>query len=235
MSKKKQRVEPKFPQSRDLTWTPQTILILMLLLGLATVLAELYRWVGQGWDPSWYGALIVNSILAVAVLVVRFDVLRARPVVSWRLMGLLYFPAVALALFPWLMILLVPGNATMNVTIYPSDWLMLLAVPVVEEIVFRVGLGDFCRRRYGLGLGGYLSAVLFGYVHSLPTWDRLWAGEVGVVFGPLLLGLACEFLYSTGRRLLPIVMLHMAGNASVIIFRIYDPQWLERLHWFYLR
>ena len=106
-------------------------------------------------------------------------------------------------------------------------------IPIVEELVFRVGVGGVMRRAGGPLLGGYFSALFFGFMHSLPSMERVLAGNVGIAFGPFLLGIICEYLYVKRGRVLPIVLFHAACNATVFIFGVVDERWLEWLAVFY--
>ena len=105
---------------------------------------------------------------------------------------------------------------------------VVIWIPLVEELVFRVGFGGMMRGAGGALLGSYFSALFFGLMHSLPTVDRVISLHFGIAIGPFLLGLVCEYLYAKRGRVLPIVLFHGACNATPLIFGVVDGRWL---HW----
>lgn len=111
----------------------------------------------------------------------------------------------------------------------PLPWEQLafvLWIPIIEETVFRAGIGRWLRGRLGWMMGAYVSALVFAFVHSEPTLSRVMDGHVGIPLGPLLLGLACEVLYAYSGKLRAPIALHMACNATPAIFASLDARWL---------
>ena len=114
-------------------------------------------------------------------------------------------------------------------------WTSILLVPVVEELVFRRGIGTFFRKNFGLFWGSYFSVFVFTFIHSMPTLERLLSGEVGLPLGVILLGIVCEFLYiSSGGCILGCILFHMACNATPALFILIDERWLDWLNAIYL-
>jgi membrane protease YdiL (CAAX protease family) len=114
-----------------------------------------------------------------------------------------------------------------------EDYLIVLAIPVGEEILYRGLLQDFIKRWCPhLGWTLYGSALIFALAHTHPTWDPLVipAPPVGV----FLLGGLCAYLrHRTGALWAPIA-LHISANLTVYLFQWLDPRWLDWLGMLYL-
>ena len=93
----------------------------------------------------------------------------------------------------------------------------LLWIPVVEECVFRKGVGSWLRQQSGsVFWGSYLSVLLFSFLHVSPTVRHLMEGKMGFPLGPLLLGAVCEFLYVSTGKLGPGIFFHAICNGIVM-------------------
>ncbi|MHC4506201.1 MAG: lysostaphin resistance A-like protein [Planctomycetota bacterium] len=103
---------------------------------------------------------------------------------------------------------------------------MLVAAPLVEELVYRGVLYPALRVRLGRGWAVALSAVIFAAIHPLMMWR---------LFPPvtqLLGGLIFAWSYEKTRSLLHPVVFHVTGNAAILAWRIvvaYRPGWVEGL------
>ncbi|MFK7872049.1 MAG: CPBP family glutamic-type intramembrane protease [Oligoflexales bacterium] len=90
---------------------------------------------------------------------------------------------------------------------------MLTWIPLVEEWVFRRGLGGalqvYLKKDEHVI---YLQAMTFSFLHSWPTFDRISVLEIGLVPGAFFLGLVTGFIFQKTRSLLAVVGLHSAGN-----------------------
>src|SRR5690606_2634558 len=82
-----------------------------------------------------------------------------------------------------------------RVSSHPEAFIFIVIVPLLEEIVFRLGFGEFFRRKAGDLWGAYFSALLFALVHTLPTPANLFSLQIGLPLGPFLLGIINERLY----------------------------------------
>jgi len=184
----------------------------------------------------WIAAATVHTVLAVLViywLSRQGDWTLFKPL-SQRLSPLLvwgYAPAL-LVIFGALGLALVsgnfwPGGSQVNTVTPPTAWMVW--IPIVEELVFRVGISRLFQKYAPHLWASWFAAICFALVHSHPTVANLLAARVGLPLGPFLLGLACEGLIVTTGRLLPAIVLHAACNATVLIFIWLDPRWLE---WF---
>lgn len=112
-----------------------------------------------------------------------------------------------------------------------GTWLgTIVWVPIVEEIVYRRGLGGFLRARLGQWTGLYLASLLFALAHGL----RFEGGLPAPAIGPFLLGVACELIYWRCRSIWGAIAFHAACNATPLIFLWLDPRWLDRLRMLYL-
>lgn len=127
------------------------------------------------------------------------------------------------------------GNGKIrNLASISSDYrYWILWVPFIEEWTYRVGFGAFIRGRLGAAWGSYVSALLFTFVHSIPTFPRLLAGNVSLALGPFLLGWMNEWIYLKTGRIWPAILFHMACNATAVIFTLGDQRWLQWLGIFY--
>jgi membrane protease YdiL (CAAX protease family) len=213
---------------------------------IAVALAELYNGVGRlvGADvEAWRVAAWINTLLALAVAASWWRrSARPRP----RDGGLARFMSLHPAL-PYLPALVVLAGAAavalLSRAVAPAStavdtaatlpWAWILWVPLVEELVFRIGIGGFLRTRGGSLWGAWFSAVAFAFVHASPTLSNLAALRLGLPLGPFCLAIACETLVVATGRLGPAVFLHAACNATVAVFAAIDPRWLEWLGWLY--
>jgi len=223
---------------------------MVLVILVSVFLAESYAWFERrlsGEEAPWLGALIVNGTIAFCAILVwlRRPHWGLIPAPRWHRFSLLspggrlmlaFAPAAAVLTLTMIMgfVSQAFGHAERSFRFTHSQWIFVLVVPVVEEWSFRVGLGYFFRRLSGSLWGGYFSAMLFSMVHSLPTWSRVLDLKIGLLPGPLFLGILCEALLLMTGRVLPAIALHMACNATVIIFTVMDGRWLKWLDFLYV-
>lgn len=218
----------KPPKAQEITWTKG----LACFLIIAGALKASYILLGGIPLSPWHLAAIVHGGLALYFLV--------QCKVPWRWTKIGREPGLWLAA---LMIIL-----SMMAVWWSSGWqalasafawhwqdlLALALIPLIEELVFRFGLGDQLKRFFGQFWGGYFSILLFAWVHilAIPAMDFM--QYLTVPLGPLLLGLTCEIFWQRTRNLLIPILLHIAANMTALIFHYGDPTWLERLGSFYL-
>lgn len=198
----------------------------------AVVLAEVYQLVAASLSPPWLAAASVNSVGTIAVI-------------AWRLRRgqsrLFYFGAWRWYL-PALVVFCGSAGLAFASRIYgglaksgPSDlpWAWIVWVPIVEEVVFRAGLGQGLRRLAPQPWAAWFSAGAFALVHAEPTLGHVLVGQIGLALGPFLLGLCCEALVAASGSILPGILLHAACNATVIVFQAVDERWLVWLRVLY--
>jgi len=213
------------------------VLLIALTLLTACGLAELYLFVKSLLPPGpsgelWIAAAWVNTLLGAFVLLRwHFEEGRIRlgSAWSWHLPALVIFGGAALV--AWITRVALPMHADPDAISSHQpviQWMFILWVPVIEEALFRVGIGGIFRGIGGGWVGGYFSAMVFSLVHSQPTLDRLLAMDVGLPLGPLFLGIICEWLWVKSRSFAVPVVFHAACNATVAVFISVDPRWL---HW----
>lgn len=106
----------------------------------------------------------------------------------------------------------------------------VLWVPLVEELVYRRGLGRWLQARCGTWYGIYLASLIFALAHGVSFAGFLPTPPLG----PFLLALSCELIYRRSGSLWGAIAFHGACNASALIFFWLDPRWLEWLRWLYL-
>jgi membrane protease YdiL (CAAX protease family) len=108
-------------------------------------------------------------------------------------------------------------------------------VPIAEEIFFRGFITSLLQKAHAGVWSGYFSALIFSVAHTFPTFQRALDLKIGAPIGPFLLGLICEFIVRKTGSLAPAIAFHSACNATVIIFTMWSPGWLDKLSVFYLR
>ncbi|MGE0171140.1 MAG: lysostaphin resistance A-like protein [Oligoflexales bacterium] len=189
---------------------------------------------------SWFFIACVNTVLSftfAAVTLSEAKNLRPRAFASFRMTG-----AQVAWFLPSLSFLAVIGVAALvsrfvgSPTGQPlsNTWVALvLWVPAVEEIVYRGAFGRAFRKLGGPFWGGYFSALFFSLMHTLPTWDRVLALQIGLPLGPLLLGIICEYLYFKSGRILVPIAFHAVANFSVVVFSLSDSRWFAWLDFLY--
>jgi membrane protease YdiL (CAAX protease family) len=208
-------------------------LAVFLPLAFTSVYSPVQKWIGSAWG----GALIVNAALAVAVLLSgRRLQSQAQSVTVAKRPWLVWFPALMILTGSVLLVLIVASvsEEPLRFAGIPVEQMwFVFVVPIVEEIVFRLGIGTVFRRLGGVFFGSWFSAFLFAFVHSQPTLQDVAILQVGLPLGPFLLGLICEALLVSSGRIWPAILFHAACNATVVVFAIGHPAIFESLRFLY--
>ena len=198
----------------------------------ALLFGELYSAASvRAWMPSWIVIGLINSAISVALLVLN-PKMRAY-LDRRRASGWAWLPALAILIGSFVLALTsqTPRPAR------PIAWTYFVGsctwIPVVEEIVFRGGVSPLFRRVTNPLWSAYFSSLVFAFAHNVPTFYRLVRLDVGIPLGPFLLGLCCEGLVFWTRSLWPGIAFHCACNATVLVFTLMAPGWLDRLSWLY--
>lgn len=89
---------------------------------------------------------------------------------------------------------------------------VVVAAPLVEEIVFRGVLLSGLARRLPVGWAVFISALLFGAIH-LPDFKFAWYPVPGLV----MLGLAAGWLRVRSKSLWPAITLHATNNFVAVV------------------
>ena len=197
-------------------------LAVLLTFVIPVVLAHLYRLVAVN---GWLAPAIVNSIIVIC----------GYRRLSLQSASLIYYlPALSLLVCYFLAVIIssfigIPSTGDLaSYHLWSIVW-----IPVVEELLFRVIVGNYLRTLVGNFWGCYCSVVCFAFVHSMPTLDRLITLNIGLAVGPLLVAIVCEYLYVKSGSILPAILFHAVANSSVAIFIYYDSRWLSWLEVFY--
>jgi membrane protease YdiL (CAAX protease family) len=131
-----------------------------------------------------------------------------------------------------------PGFEVNPAVNFNIDWHYFAAtvvlIPVAEELLFRGVIGTMMRRRYGVILGIYFSAICFAFLHSMPTVMNWQGYQVGLPLGPLLLGIICEAMVYFRGSLWMAMIFHGVANGSVLVFEVFDSRWLKWLGFLYI-
>lgn len=206
-----------------------------LVVGLA--FSAVYQCLGAFSKNPWLGAALFHSFVSVVILLMLAK--RRELKKLFQLAGqqpdlrpiVLYLPTMSVIAG---VALAVSASAILGGTVQAApDWYpqiaFILWVPVVEEIVFRAGFGEFFQK-YAPGFWGiWFCALLFAWVHTLPSMGSILQGNVGLPLGPFLLGLICEYIRIIGRSLIPVILFHMVCNGTVVIFSLTDARWMNWL------
>jgi membrane protease YdiL (CAAX protease family) len=86
---------------------------------------------------------------------------------------------------------------------------MVIAAPILEELLFRGIILDGLLKKYSPTTAILLSSILFGIAHLNP-WQFVMA---------LLIGVFSGWIYSETRSLLPSIIIHTTGNFAAFILR----------------
>jgi membrane protease YdiL (CAAX protease family) len=196
-----------------------------LALLIPIVLTKLYAAFTPVVGTGWVSAALWHTVLAIIILWQRPYVIRQfGPKAIYALPLLVVLGSVCLAAASQA---LMPHPQDATVTGLDVAW--VLWIPLVEEVVFRLGIGRiFTRLLPGLG-GLWFSSLTFALAHVPVTFSGLLHGDVGVPLGPFLLGLICQTMIIRLRSIWPSILMHMACNGTAVIFRVMDGRWLSWL------
>ena len=198
---------------------------LLLTLAIPVVLAYLYSSIPL---QTWLAAALANS--AIALLLLLYYRHNLATLLWQRHAYWLYLPSLAVLVFCGLAILISSYySSPLRGEVAAHQYLWLSWIPIVEEIVFRFGIGNWLRRWAGNFWGSYCSALCFALAHTLPLWERISTGAIGIPVGVLLLGGICEFLYVRGKSLMPCIVFHAVCNSTVPLFIYFDQRWFAWL------
>lgn len=154
-------------------------------------------------DVSWSSSLVVKSML------LGFIVL-------WLLIGVLGFLGEART----------DSRPAMGLV---GLFMTVILVPVAEEVLFRLALGDLWKRFWGRFWGGYGSILFFSYLHMLPSWSQLPELPRGIPLGVLLMSVVSEWLIQKTSRVSLSILWHACLNATAVFIGVWDPRWLDIL------
>lgn len=200
-----------------------------VLILLGWVLSLFYGFLARNLSPGWLFIALIHSVVAVGLWRFGTGLRMAR---RWGVRA--YAPALIILGgslgAAWLTRNWVDGAPAIDLALDPRVLGFVLWIPIVEELVFRYGIGGWARQRLGTFWGAYASAVVFAMAHGNGAWNQL-----ALPLGPLLLGLCCEWLYAASGRITAVMALHAACNASGWIFAAFDERWLDWLQALYLK
>lgn len=126
---------------------------LLIFAILSYLLHSLYFALAGWWGLEiWLAALLLHSLLAMPIVFVLRPVWwQASSSKDHAIMASLFILSASL-----LAVFLTSGSRGIQAALTWSwrDLLILLSVPIAEELVFRRGVGDVFKRRLGIFLGG---------------------------------------------------------------------------------
>jgi membrane protease YdiL (CAAX protease family) len=217
----------------------------MLALGVITIFIGLafgavYLFAAKHVAPIWLAAALFHSVITVVIIHVfakQGSLTQSLSLFSVRTVPtkFLYAPSVVIgvALVFALVISAFVGKRVSTPFEWSTQLAFILWIPVVEELVFRGGIGS-ALQKFAPGIWGmWFSAVIFAWVHTSPSLSGLLSGHMGLPLGPFFLGLICEYLRVAGGSLVPATVFHMVCNSTVVVFSLFDARWMDWLSWLY--
>jgi membrane protease YdiL (CAAX protease family) len=108
-----------------------------------------------------------------------------------------------------------------------------LIVPMVEEVVFRLGVFRLLPAHLSPLAKVTYSALVFACAHG--RYGEQWfIPPAGLPIGPLLLGLSCGAVFALSGRLMPAILLHAVCNATGFVYPlVLDDEQFSWLRWLY--
>lgn len=218
------------------------IKLIVLTVIISLLFAELYDKLNFFLSPLWLSAAIANSGIAVILIILTLLAKQSLNIPKRKLFNVEIinherFPIILAGIVVLLSISLSTISSFFGTPIrYEVKYtyfLFVIWIPIIEEVVFRYGIGSFLRKFGGLLWGSYFSALTFSLIHSGPTISNILQLKIAFPLGPLLLGLICEFLYINYGSLVYLIIFHACCNLSVIIFTYIDARWLSWLGFLY--
>lgn len=191
-----------------------------LILGFTVAvlgLAEAYSFAAKLFNVYWFGAAIVNSLIASA-----YVVFSARK--KSHILVLFFAVAVASA-----------GTVACSQVGLLKPWAAVLWIPVVEEFAFRGFFRSVFLQNFGKFWGVYASILFFTLAHSEMTVHNILALNFSFFLGPFLLAVICEILVAKYRTFTPAIIFHALCNLTPTVFLAIDPRWLNWLNWLYMK
>lgn len=180
--------------------------------------------------PIWLSAAIIHSIASVAVLLWVQKQHKPSKIMYWHI----WLPGTLVIFAQILLVALTYEGSHVALKDIPLKYFgWILWVPIVEELTFRVGVGDFLKRRYGNMWGAYFSILVFCGAHSVAQWNAPLDILFKVPMGVLLLAICCELIYHYTKSKIAIIYFHLACNLSALTFMLFDSRWLKWLVFLY--
>jgi membrane protease YdiL (CAAX protease family) len=214
------------------------LVVITIFIGMA--FGAVYLYVAKYVMPLWLAAAAFHSVVAAGVILVyakQRSLSQSLSLVSLSSLPtrFLFAPSVliGIALFFALVISALLGGTVSTHFEWSTQLAFIFWIPVIEELVFRGGIGSSLQK-FAPGIWGmWFSAVIFAWVHTSPSLSGLLAGHMGLPLGPFFLGLICEYLRVAGGSLVPAIVFHMVCNSTVVVFSLFDARWMDWLSWLY--
>ncbi len=214
------------------------LIVVSIVVGLS--FGAVYLQVSKLINPVWLAAATFHTVLAAGVLFFLWQQKHLTTSFYFFSSGalpgkLLYSPSlvIVVGLAFALVISSFVGGTVASMVDWPTQLAFVLWIPIIEELVFRAGVGASLQR-YAPGVWGiWFSALIFAWVHTAPSLSGLLSGQMGLPLGPFFLGLICEYLRVAGGSLVPAIIFHMVCNSTVVVFSLFDARWMDWLSWLY--
>lgn len=210
------------------TFLSTALLAIIIMVGLG----ELYTYsIGRFQVKPWLGVVAAHAMLSLVLIIVRKPTrealrLAGTPKIAW-------FPGPMVLIGSYLLAIYTPSS---GISYSPAGFsevsytvATVIVIPIVEEIVFRLGVTPFISRFVGGWWALWFSAIIFSVAHTHPSWERVIGLKIGLPLGPFLLAICCDLIVKRWGRVWPAVLFHSACNGTVYIFAKYNPSWLNHL------
>jgi membrane protease YdiL (CAAX protease family) len=115
-----------------------------------------------------------------------------------------------------------------------SVLLVVVLVPVVEELLFRGALTGLFYKISNSGWAAYFSVICFTALHGISSPSDIFSLNIGLFIGPMFLGAICEYLRFRGFSIIAAISFHAAANATIFLFFMLDSRWLNWLSVLYI-
>lgn len=209
--------------------------LIFLALFASVFLAELYKFTSAFFTEKWIAAAIVNSFLSLIVLLLIYIKKLKTPEKIWPTRPLLWM---CLIFFMFIIVAplitsLVGSEQKPQSIVHMRQIFWIFWIPIVEEIIFRAGIGNYFQMKFPGFWASYFSVLVFALAHSFPTIQNVIDLNLGLPLGPMLLGIVCELLYRKSGSLLVVIIFHAICNSSAVIYSVLDARWLIWLRGLY--
>ncbi|MCX6117242.1 MAG: CPBP family intramembrane metalloprotease [Proteobacteria bacterium] len=209
--------------------------VVLSVIFASFLIGELYSSVSalnSSFEP-WLNVLIINMVIGILSLLFIRSI---REQFQKFAKGFRYYVPGLIVLFGSLFLAIMfrsPSVSGDRHELYFSLFSITL-IPIFEEIVYRGLVFELLANQMKSHWRIYIGAIIFSFVHTMPTFAHLVRMEIGLPIGPFLLGLVCGWLVDKSGSLWPAIVFHCAGNCTVLIFSWLSPDWLDKLSVFYL-
>lgn len=170
-------------------------------------------------SPSFISPLVLHSMFLISFCFLYPKVITSIFTNKIRLIRTFLFLLPGLLVF-FVVLLLVTISSDFNLLsllkISGFSYLVVLVVPLVEELVFRIGVTGLFRGFWKNSVATSYSCLFFAFLH----WDGFSFANFSLAsfpIGPLLLALFSEALYQGSKNIYASIFFHLSCNYTSVI------------------